>query len=168
MTAPRQKKNGSRLRGAFLVAAAVMAVQACAGFSAGAGTTERVVMNRYTGLAINGFDPVGYFTESRPVQGQPAFEASAAGAVWRFSNEGNRSAFMAYPDIYAPQFGGYDAVDVARGVAFAGNPQLWAIRGQRLYLFGRQESHDAFIAAPEKFLSEANRHWPDLLETLAQ
>jgi hypothetical protein len=167
MTAPRQKRKGWQLRAAFLAALAVVAAQAGTGFPAGA-TTERVVVNRHTGLAIGGFDPVGYFTESHPVPGQPAFEASEAGAVWRFRNEGNRIAFLAYPDIYAPQFGGYDAVDIARGVTFAGNPQLWAILGQRLYLFGRPESRDAFIAAPNRFLNEANRHWPSLLETLAR
>lgn len=168
MTAPRQKRNGWRLGGAFLVPLVAMAAQVSSGFSAGAGTTERVVVNRYTGLAIEGFDPVGYFTEARAVSGQSRFEASEAGAVWRFSNEGNRAAFVAYPDIYGPQFGGYDPVDIARGVPFAGNPQLWVISEQRLYLFGRPESRNAFIAAPNKFLLEANRRWPAVQETLAQ
>jgi YHS domain-containing protein len=168
MTAPRQKKKGWRLRAAFLVLPAVMAALVGFGFSAWAGTTERVVVNRYTGLAIEGFDPVGYFTEARPVPGQSGFEASEAGAVWRFCNEGNRAAFVAHPDIYGPQFGGYDPVDIARGVTFAGNPQLWAISQQRLYLFGRQESRDAFITAPDTYLSEANRRWLILQETLAQ
>ena len=45
-------------------------------FAALAATTERVVVNRYSGLAIEGFDPVAYFTESRPARGLPDFEAS--------------------------------------------------------------------------------------------
>ena len=70
------------------------------GFAALAATTERVVVNRFTGLAIEGFDPVAYFIDGRPVRDRPDFEASQAGAVWRFRNEGNRASFVAHPEIY--------------------------------------------------------------------
>jgi hypothetical protein len=59
--------------------------------------------------------------------GLPHFEAAEAGAVWRFRNEGNRASFVAHPDIYGPQFGGYDPIDLARGVTYAGNPWFWLI-----------------------------------------
>jgi len=137
-------------------------------FSAQAATTERVVVNRYSGLAIEGFDPVAYFTESRPTRGLPDFEAREAGAVWRFRNEGNRASFVAHPEIYGPQFGGYDPVDVARSVTYPGNPRLWVVAGQRLYLFGREENRDAFAAEPERFLKEATTRWPVLEQGLAQ
>lgn len=133
-----------------------------------AATTERVVVNRFTGLAIEGFDPVAYFTDARPLVGRAGLELSQAGAIWRFRNEGNRASFVADPEIYSPQFGGYDPVDVARGVVFAGNPRFWLISGERLYLFGREESRDAFAASPQNFVQEAAKRWPDLIETLAQ
>ena len=133
-----------------------------------AATTERVVADRFTGLAIGGIDPVAYFTEGRVTAGRPDVEVSEAGVIWRFENSGNRAFFVARPDIYGPQFGGYDPVDVARGVAYAGSPQFWLIAGQRLYLFGRQESRDAFAADPSATLREAQRRWPDLEETLAR
>jgi len=103
-----------------------------------AATTERVVANRYSGLAIEGFDPVAYFTDSVAVQGLPEFEAAQAGVVWRFRNEGNRASFVAHPEIYGPQFGGYDPIDLARGVTYAGNPRFWLVTGQRLYQLIRQ------------------------------
>src|SRR3954466_1569315 len=96
-----------------------LGVQASLSSAARASTTERVVVNRYSGLAIEGFDPVAYFTESLATQGVPDFEAAEAGAVWRFRNEGNRSSFVAHPEIYGPQFGGYDPVDLGRGVTYA-------------------------------------------------
>jgi hypothetical protein len=142
--------------------------QAFPQFAARAATTERVVVNRYSGLAIEGFDPVAYFVDARPLIGLPEFEASEAGAVWRFRNEGNRASFIAHPDIYGPQFGGYDPIDLARGVTFAGNPRFWLISGQRLYLFGREESRDAFAAAPARFLRQAKLRWPTLEQGLAQ
>lgn len=137
-------------------------------FVAHAATTERIVVNRYSGLAIGGFDPVAYFTDSVAVQGLPDFEAREGGAVWRFRNEGNRASFVAHPEIYGPQFGGYDPVDLGRGVTYAGNPRFWVVTGQRLYLFGREENRDAFAAAPERFLKEATTRWPALEQELAQ
>jgi len=131
-------------------------------------TTERVVVNRYSGLAIEGFDPVAYFTDARPVRGLPDFEAAEAGTVWRFHNASNRDAFAAHPEIYGPQFGGYDPIDVARGVAFAGNPRFFVVTGQRLYLFGREESRNAFAANPARFLKDARTRWPRVQQTLAQ
>ena len=125
--------------------------------AARAATTERVVVNRFTGLAIEGFDPVAYFVDARPWSACRTSRPREAGAVWRFRNEGNRASFVAHPDIYGPQFGGYDPIDLARGVTFAGNPRFWLISGQRLYLFGREENRDAFAADPERFLREARR-----------
>ena len=170
MTAQRQERNGN-----FLVSLgiAVITILAALGpfvgrFAAEAATTERVVVNRYSGLAIEGFDPVAYFIDRQPVLGSPDFEASQAGAVWRFRNEGNRASFVAHPEVYGPQFGGYDPVDVARGVTFAGNPRFWVIADDRLYLFGLEEHRDEFAVDPDRFVQPALVRWPKLEQTLAQ
>jgi hypothetical protein len=179
MTAQRQERNGSRFETGFrpglaFIAALAAFLGASLGALAGlplaaqASTTERVVVNRYSGLAIEGFDPVAYFADSRPRVGLEAFEASDSGAVWRFRNEGNRASFIAHPEIYGPQFGGYDPVDLARGVTYAGNPRFWVISGERLYLFGREEHRAAFAANPSVVLREANSRWPQLEQDLAQ
>jgi hypothetical protein len=167
MTAQRQERNGRHLAIAFI---AVLSSAAVAGIAraAHAATTERLVADRHTGLAIGGFDPVAYFTDAQPLVGEAGFEAAAAGAVWRFRNEGNRASFLAHPDIYGPQFGGYDPTDVARGVAVAGNPRFWLVAGQRLFLFDRAQSRDAFAADPTRFAREARQRWPGLKETLAR
>src|SRR5271155_1375642 len=73
-----------------------------------AATTERIVVDWHSGLAIDGYDPVAFFTDSKPMPGNPDFEYRFGGAVWRFCNVGNRDAFAANPDVYMPQFGGYD------------------------------------------------------------
>jgi hypothetical protein len=150
------------------VAISGLGALACLPAAARAATTERVVVNRYTGLAIEGFDPVAYFVDGRPEVGLEDFEASEAGAVWRFRNEGNRASFIAHPDIYGPMFGGYDPIDLARGVTVAGNPRFWLIAGQRLYLFGREESRAAFAADPPHALRDANARWPFLQRALAE
>jgi hypothetical protein len=140
----------------------------CPEVAAAAATTERVVVNRFTGLAIEGFDPVAYFTDGRAEIGVEAHEADGQGAVWRFRNEGDLASFVAHPDIYAPQFGGYDPTDVARGVTVAGNPRFWLISAERLYLFGREETREAFAADPANVLRKARSRWPELEQSLAQ
>ncbi len=136
--------------------------------SSRAATTEQIVTDRFTGLAIAGFDPVAYFTDARPMLGDAAFELSSEGVVWRFRNEGNRASFAAHPEVYGPQFGGYDPVDVVRGVAYPGNPQIWLVVDQRLYLFGREESRDTFAAAPAATLAQARKRWTELRSELSR
>jgi hypothetical protein len=184
MTAPRQERNGIRSEirprpGIVIIGA--LAALACGalswsdpsgpglqGWAVRAATTERVVVNRFSGLAIEGYDPVAYFVEGRAMVGLAEFEVSQAGAVWRFRNEGNRASFIAHPEIYGPQFGGYDPIDLARGVTYPGNPKFWLVTGERLYLFGREQNRDAFAADPERLLGEAMMRWPALEQGLAR
>ncbi|WP_424591853.1 YHS domain-containing (seleno)protein [Bradyrhizobium sp.] len=168
MTAQRQERYARRRVLAFFALLAGFLAPACLDSAGRAATTERVVVNRYSGLAIEGYDPVAYFSESLAIQGLPDFEASEAGVVWRFRNEGNRASFVAHPEIYGPQFGGYDPVDLGRGVTYAGNPRFWLVIGQRLYLFGREENRDAFATDPSRFLEDANARWPGLQQNLSQ
>jgi YHS domain-containing protein len=111
---------------------------------------------------------VAYFVDRMAVQGSGEFEASLWGAVWRFRNEGNRASFLAHPEVYGPQFGGYDPVDIARGVAIAANPRFFVIADQRLYLFSREANRDAFATDPARFLYEDGKRWPALQDQLSQ
>jgi hypothetical protein len=125
-----------------------------------AATTERIVVDRNSGLAISGFDPVAYFTDAQAEAGKSEYEQVVGGAVWRFRNAGNRAAFTADPDVYMPRFGGYDPVGVARGVAVAGNPLLWMISRERLYLFYAAETKEEFAEASDRVVTTADRSWP--------
>jgi hypothetical protein len=180
MTLQRQEANRMATqphfrRGLALIAlgllaglGATMASGSLSGSRALAQTTERVITNRYSGLAIGGYDVLAYFIDARPELGLPDFEATQGGAVWRFRNEGNRDSFVAHPEIYGPQFGGYDPVDLARGITVAGSPLFWLVSGERLYLFGHEDARDAFAANPAPYLKEAKARWPALEEQLAQ
>jgi hypothetical protein len=132
----------------------------------GAATTERVVVDRNSGLAISGFDPVAYFTDAAALPGKGEFEQVVAGAVWRFRSAGNRAAFMADPDVYMPRFGGYDPVGVARGVAVAGNPLLWVISAERLYLFYAVETRKEFAGDSDRTVAAADGGWPSIQRLL--
>ncbi|NNE87811.1 MAG: YHS domain protein, partial [Silicimonas sp.] len=45
------------------------------------------------GLAIRGFDPVAYFTQSAPVMGSAAFQSDYMGATWRFASAASKALF---------------------------------------------------------------------------
>lgn len=127
-----------------------------------------VEVNTKTGLAISGFDPVAYFTEGKPVQGKAGLELNLGGVVWRFRNAGNRAAFAAHPEVYAPRFGGYDPVALARGTAVPGHPLIWALLRQRLYLFYDDEARADFLADPGRILVAAKRKWPAIAKDISQ
>jgi len=166
MTARRQENKGQViLRPVF---AAVFALLLCPPATVvHAAPTERIVTDRYTGLAIGGYDPVAYFTDREPRAGSADLEAFWGGVVWRFRNEGNKAAFLANPDVYGPQFGGYDPFDLGRGKVVAGRPAIWLLAGQRLYLFNKPENRDAFAKDAAR-LAKARDNWPKLKATLSE
>ena len=124
-----------------------------------------LVVNAGTGLAISGFDPVAYFTDKAAKMGRAELELSLAGAVWRFRNEGDRAAFAEHPEVYMPQFGGYDPVAIARGASVPGHPLFWSVTGERLYLFYSAEARAAFLADPGRIVDSATRKWPTVART---
>src|SRR5271156_6667735 len=127
MTSARRKRKQYGV--SFAVLAGLALALPVLAPNAQAGLTERIVVDWHTGLAISGYDPVAFFTDGKPMPGSPDFELHYGGAVWRFANIGNRAAFAAQPDVYMPQYGGYDPVGVSHGVAVAGNPTVWLIDG---------------------------------------
>lgn len=114
----------------------------------------------HSGLAIGGYDPVAYFTDHKAVLGSGGFELSYGGVVWRFCNAGNRAAFAERPDVYVPQYGGYDPISVARGLAVAGNPGVWTVVGDRLFLFYDGAQRRTFLSDSARFIAESSRDWP--------
>ena len=128
-----------------------------------AATTERVVTNPRTGLAIEGFDPVAYFIDEAAAPGRPDLELRYRGVIWRFRNPGNRAAFADKPGDYEPRFGGYDPNAIGRGAPTPGNPQIWLIWERKLYLFFDPRSRQEFAADPQRIVMQADARWPDLL-----
>lgn len=167
MTAARQEGKSRPLAAAIAAILGLLIAMCGSATLLHAATTELVVANRHTGLAIDGFDPVAYFVDGEPALGRAEFEFRFAGATWRFRNPGNRAAFAADPEVYMPCFGGHDPIAVARGVATPGHPALWAIVEQKLYLFFNAQARAVFAANPGQAIEAAERHWPEVLRTIA-
>ncbi len=84
----------------------------------------RIVTDPLTGVALDGFDPVTYFTEPLPRLGKPDYEYYWGGVPWYFVTAANRDVFIRAPDVYAPQHGGHCEMSLARGYLSDGKPQI--------------------------------------------
>ncbi|MFK7751163.1 MAG: YHS domain-containing (seleno)protein, partial [Sedimentitalea sp.] len=68
------------------------------------------------------------------VPGNAAFTADYNGAKFAFASAENRDTFLANPAFYAPQYDGHCAYGVSKGGKVPGNPNLWRIVDDKLYL----------------------------------
>lgn len=115
------------------------------------------------GAAINGYDPVAYFTDGAPVQGRSEISVMWKGVVWLFANHEHREAFEANPRAYAPQFGGYCAYAISLGYRDATEPDAWAIVDGRLYLIRSVRVLTLWEQDADRNIARAAANWPAVL-----
>ncbi len=115
------------------------------------------------GAAINGYDPVAYFTEGKPVMGKPENSLVWKGAAWRFASAENMAAFEANPRAYAPQYGGYCAYSMALGQTETTEPDAWRIHEGKLYLIHNRRVRSIWAQDVPGNIIRANAQWPAVL-----
>ncbi len=116
------------------------------------------------GVAIDGTDPVAYFTEGAPVPGAEAFSFDWNGATWRFATAANRDQFVADPEAYAPQYGGYCAWAVSKGYTASTVPHAWKIHDGRLFLNYSRVIQFRWARDIPGNVALADANWPKVLE----
>ena len=81
------------------------------------GTTHATVdTSRGEHLMLLGYDPVGYFTDARPVRGRHTIPATYEGRTYYFASAENRAAFEGAPAKYEPLYGGFCSNGAPYGV----------------------------------------------------
>ncbi|CUH89161.1 YHS domain protein [Phaeobacter sp. CECT 5382] len=97
----------------------------------------------HTGYAVSGYDVVAYrgldqvaVGEAQPagVPGRADITAEYNGAKFAFASEENRAKFLENPAHFAPQYDGHCAYGVSKGGKVPGNPNLWRIVDDKLFL----------------------------------
>ena len=89
-----------------------------------------------SGLAIQGYDPVAYFVNSKAVEGKPEIATEYNGVTYRFATAKNKEAFTANPAKYEPQYGGWCAYAMgSKGEKVEIDPQTYKIVDGKLFLF---------------------------------
>ena len=110
-------------------------------------------------VAIHGYDPVAYFTNSVPVKGTADHAATYNSATYYFSSNTNRDSFRANPEKYAPQFGGFCAMGVALNKKLDVDPTAWKIVDGKLYLNLNKAVQKKWASALNENIVTANRVW---------
>ncbi|MFA6084698.1 YHS domain-containing (seleno)protein [Mucilaginibacter sp.] len=91
------------------------------------------------GLAIEGYDPVAYFTANKAMEGKKEITLVNNGVTYRFASAKDRELFKADPEKYLPQYGGWCAYAMgATGEKVSIDPETFKLVDGKLYLFYNQ------------------------------
>lgn len=113
-------------------------------------------------LAIQGYDPVSYFTKLTPTKGNVNYTATYKGGIYRFTTEENRDLFRSNPTKYAPQFGGFCAFGVSMDKKFDTDPLAWKIVEDKLYLNLNKNVQKKWLTDVSGYVSAANDSWGEI------
>ncbi|MGE6353752.1 YHS domain-containing (seleno)protein [Flavobacterium sp. NPDC079362] len=87
-------------------------------------------------VAIQCYDPVGYFNKGKAIKGKKDLSTSYQGVVYKFSSSQNKETFLKNPSKYEPQYGGWCAYAMgSAGEKVEINPETFKIIDGKLYLF---------------------------------
>ena len=117
------------------------------------------------GLALQGYDPVAFFTEQKPVLGKEEFHSGFHDATYRFASAEHQAIFEKDPAKYEPQFGGYCAYGVAQGHLAPVKIDAFQIVNGRLLMQYDSDVKSAFNKDQRGNLETADKNWPTLKAT---
>ena len=126
---------------------------------------EKTLLNLdESGIAIQGYDPVAFFTDHHPVKGIPQFNSKHDGAIYWFATKQHQGLFNADPLKYEPAFGGYCAYGVSRNRLVEIDVNAYQIVDGRLLLQYSKGVREDFNKDTKGNLKKAETNWPGLVE----
>lgn len=112
------------------------------------------------GVILDGYDAVAFFTDHRPVKGNPATQSQYQGATYLFASAEHKQAFDLEPAKYAPQFGAFCAYAVSRGRTAPIDVATFSIVEGRLLLQHNQKAVRLWSTDVKGNLAKADKYWP--------
>ena len=117
----------------------------------------------YTGLALEGYSPVSYFTEGVAQKGDPQFAVDHNNVAYYFTSAKQVQQFKANPQRYLPEYGGWCALGMAISEKLPIDPRLFKLANGKLYLFLRNPKVDALAVWNQKneadLIQKADVYW---------
>jgi YHS domain-containing protein len=114
------------------------------------------------GLALQGYDPVGYFTDNKPVKGNPKFTATYEGGTYRFASAAHKKTFESNPAKYVPQFGGFCGYAASINKLAPIEIEYFQVLHGRLVLQHNEKAWKLWHEDVEGNLKKADANWPTL------
>jgi YHS domain-containing protein len=120
-------------------------------------------------VIIDGYDPVAFFTDKRPVKGSAEFQSEFDGAIYYFSSAENKALFERKPEMFKVQFGGYCAYAVSQGHVSPIDPKFCVTQkdangSERLICQHNQKASDLWNKEPDMLFENAFRYWPKVVQ----
>lgn len=112
--------------------------------------------------AINGYDPVAFFTEQKPVMGSAAFAYQWKDATWQFASQQHLDSFKAAPDKYSPQYGGWCAYGTAEGHKAPTQADTWTVQDGKLYFNYNTDVKNTWDKDRPGLIKKADAAWPEV------
>jgi YHS domain-containing protein len=116
-----------------------------------------------TGVIIEGYDPVAYFTDNKPVQGSEQFKTQFEGATYWFASAEHAELFKKEPGKYAPQYGAFCGYAMSLGKLRPVEPTIYQIEDGRLILQHTQEAYRLFNKDLKGNTAKADKYWPGIV-----
>ena len=123
-----------------------------------------VYTSSFNNKAVGGYDTTTYFNAGGPVKGVDQFKTNWRGANWYFASQANLNKFKANPSKYAPQYGGYCAWAVGHGSLAKGDPTIYDIVDNKLYLNYNKSVQNSWSPRKAELITKANAEYPDLVD----
>lgn len=119
-----------------------------------------------SGIAIDGYDPVAYFSANKAVKGKKEINGLYNGVLYYFATLKNKELFKADPEKYEPQYGGWCAYAMgATGEKVEIDPDTFKIVDGRLYLFYNKFFNNTLKTwnkDESRLKSHADKNWEKL------
>src|SRR5258708_5962740 len=112
------------------------------------------------GVIINGYDPVAFFTDNKPVKGNPSFSFNYEDATYYFASQEHLDLFKNNPEKYKPQFGAWCAYAVSLGRTAPIDVNTFSIVNGRLVIQHNQKAVRGWNEDVQGNLKLADRYWP--------
>ncbi len=138
------------------------------GFALAASALANEVINvDKNGLALQGYDPVAYFTDGKPVKGSPEFTESYKGGTYQFASVEHKKMFAASPEKYVPQFGGFCGYAASINKLAPIEVEYFQVLHDRLVLQHNEKAWKLWHQDVEGNLKKADANWPALSQQKA-
>ena len=150
----------NRLVSGALMLAAVAALAVAPVSTAAAGDAVTLVNVDKSGVILDGYDPVAFFTDNKPVMGASAYQSTYHGAIYHFASADHKATFDKEPAKYEPQFGAFCAYAVSVGRTAAIDVNTFSIINGRLVVQHNARAVGLWNKDPQTSLKHADKYWP--------
>jgi YHS domain-containing protein len=116
------------------------------------------------GVILDGYDPVAFFTNNKPVKGDAQFQFTYDKAIYYFASQEHLDLFKADPEKYKPQFGGWCAYAVSLGRVAPIDVNTFSIANNRLVIQHNQRAVNGWNKDVPGNLALADKYWPKVSE----